>query len=60
MPPEQIEGPLDVVDLGFDIGAHGKPSRQLRECPRSSGGFTENSPEKQGGPMLLSRPAKRL
>jgi hypothetical protein len=55
MPPEQIEGPLDLADLGFDIRAHEK-TLILTGCAKAhhSRGFTEIAPLTQDAALLLA------
>jgi hypothetical protein len=60
MPPEQVEGALDLVDLGFDIGAHRTSSslgprfdRLRRKAPHARG-FTENEALTQDAALLLT------
>jgi hypothetical protein len=55
MPPEQAEGPFDLADLGFDIGAHESPRNdRLRLKAHFSRGFTEIEALTQDAALLLT------
>jgi hypothetical protein len=33
MPPEEIQGALDVIDLGFDVRTHGESQFLINSAP---------------------------